>query len=63
MDSMTDKQKDNLTDNLYRAWNQYKWVFGEEPHGTVKQIRAMMEFMPIDPLNAVAEESYFDDRL
>jgi hypothetical protein len=33
---------------LAKAWAKYTAVFGEPPHGTVRQLAAMLEFMPRD---------------
>lgn len=35
-----------LAQDLGTAWAKYMDIFGEPPHGTSKQIRAMLEFLP-----------------
>jgi hypothetical protein len=35
-----------LAKALNRAWAKYSEVFGVAPHGTVKQLAAMLEFCP-----------------
>lgn len=34
--------KDEMASALHVAWGRYKWLFGEEPHGTLKQIKALV---------------------
>jgi hypothetical protein len=35
-----------LAESLSKAWVKYREFFGEEPHGTVKQLAAMIELCP-----------------
>lgn len=37
---------DELAQRLQTAWAKYRAAFGEPPHGTLQQLRAMLEFMP-----------------
>lgn len=37
-------EPDHLARRLHQAWGRYELVFGVPPHGTLKQIRAMLEF-------------------
>lgn len=39
-------EKDILSAKLHQAWSAYVKGFGEPPHGTMKQLRALLEFMP-----------------
>ena len=43
---MTDKEKDDLAEGLHEAWKRYFNCFVEHPHGTVMQLRALLEFLP-----------------
>lgn len=43
---MTDEEKDALAVDLHQAWKLYVKWFEEAPHGTERQLRAMLEFMP-----------------
>ncbi len=41
-----DKRPDfvlRLAAALSKAWSRYNWLFGEPPHGTEKQLAAMLE--------------------
>jgi hypothetical protein len=46
MDEMTEQDKDALAQGLHAAWGKYVELFGEDPHGTYRQLRAMLEFLP-----------------
>lgn len=37
-------------ESLSRAWSKYTSLFGEEPHGTEKQMAAMLEFVHEDAI-------------
>lgn len=37
-----------LADCLHRAWQSYVQDFGEPPHGTLLQMKALLEFIPDD---------------
>lgn len=37
---------DELAQRLQTAWAKYREAFGAPPHGTLQQLRAMLEFMP-----------------
>jgi hypothetical protein len=37
---------DKLAADLHCAWARYRAAFGEDPHGTERQLRALLEFMP-----------------
>jgi hypothetical protein len=37
---------DELAAGLEEAWMKYLRYFGHAPHGTLKQLRAMVEFLP-----------------
>ena len=47
---LTDAQKLDLANILQCAWKRYSEGFGEAPHGTQKQMRALVEFMRLDGL-------------
>lgn len=38
--------KDELPEQLVEAWGRYCAAFGAAPHGTLKQMRALLEFLP-----------------
>jgi hypothetical protein len=42
----TEASNDDLAQGLFTAWSKYVQLFGEQPHGTLKQLRAMLEFIP-----------------
>ena len=48
--SMTDSQKCDLATALHVAWKKYYELFGESPHGTLKQIGALVELATLDDL-------------
>jgi hypothetical protein len=37
---------DKLAADLHCAWARYRAAFGEDPHGTERQLRALLEFTP-----------------
>ena len=39
---------DELADKLHHGWKRYVELFGEPPHGTLRQIRAMLELCKLD---------------
>jgi hypothetical protein len=43
---MTDDGLIRLAEALNRAWSKYSEIFGTAPHGTVKQLAAMLELCP-----------------
>jgi hypothetical protein len=43
---MTEPELDQLALDLSTAWQSYSAAFGEPPHGTQKQLRAMLCFVP-----------------
>lgn len=43
---MTEAELDKFSHDLSSAWQRYAEVFGEAPHGTPKQLRAMLCFLP-----------------
>jgi hypothetical protein len=43
---LTKVDKDTLAKALVVAWSKYTHAFGQPPHGTYKQLRAMLEFCP-----------------
>lgn len=43
---------DKLANDLHAAWKKYRAAFGEDPHGTLRQLRAMLEFLPKPPSSA-----------
>jgi hypothetical protein len=45
-DAQMPQGNDELAGRLCQAWAKYVQFFTEPPHGTFKQIRAMLEFMP-----------------
>lgn len=40
---------DHLASSLVVAWSTYVTTFGEPPHGTKKQMRALLQLMPAAP--------------
>jgi len=38
--------KDELASSLHAAWKRYVGLLGEPPHGTLPQIKALIELMP-----------------
>jgi hypothetical protein len=38
--------KDGLASAMHTAWRRYTDLFGEPPHGTLPQIKALVELMP-----------------
>jgi hypothetical protein len=45
---VTVARKRHLADLLHVAWARYVDLLGEPPHGTLLQIRALVELMKID---------------
>ena len=43
--SWVESERLALRDNIVEAWHKYSVFFGEPPHGTHKQIAAMLELM------------------
>lgn len=43
---MTEPELDQLALDLSTAWQRYSAAFGEPPHGTQRQLRAMLSFLP-----------------
>jgi len=35
-----------IAESLSQAWAKYKWLYGVPPHGTKKQLAAMLELCP-----------------
>ncbi len=48
---MDKKQKDNLATALHLAWVKYTRFFGEPPHGTLKQLKGLVELVAADTEN------------
>jgi hypothetical protein len=48
----TPQDLDQLAADLQVAWRKYEHFFGEPPHGTLKQIRGLLEFLPKDAASA-----------
>ena len=48
MDTITIHSKEELISKLFRAWITYRWLFQEPPHGTIKQLSALVELMGIN---------------
>jgi hypothetical protein len=44
--------------SLKAAWDKYVGLFGVVPHGTEKQLAAMLELVPEDESNAGSWEEY-----
>lgn len=42
----SDEQKNDIASRLVVAWSKYVQLFGESPHGTEKQLRALTRLMP-----------------
>jgi hypothetical protein len=53
---MSDKQKDFLAQALHEAWKKYRNVFEEDPHGTYRQLRALVEFVEFVHIELDAKE-------
>ena len=47
-ESSSEKFKAVSAESLSEAWDKYRRLFGEEPHGTVQQMKALMEFIHDD---------------
>lgn len=45
---MSDEVKLVTAQSLKNAWRKYREAFGEEPHGTLMQLKAMLEFVHDD---------------
>ena len=43
---MMDTAKDELASDIRHAWRRYTDLFGEPPHGTLPQIKALVALMP-----------------
>lgn len=43
---------DQWADYLYSAWHKYLELFGEPPHGTLRQMSALIAFVPIKAVTA-----------
>jgi hypothetical protein len=43
---MTDDGILRMAEHLAEAWTKYTWLFGVPPHGTKKQLAAMLELCP-----------------
>ena len=61
-DTSKDEGAKRLAEVLNRGWRRYAELFGEEPHGTVRQITAMLSLCPeisayIDPYEKKREEA------
>jgi hypothetical protein len=48
MIQLTDEELSELADLIHIAWGKYRYTFGQDPHGTKKQIAAMLCFLPKD---------------
>lgn len=49
---MTERLKSELVTTLYDAWQKYAEVFGEPPHGTLKQLNALVELLALEAIVA-----------
>lgn len=47
---LTETQKKDLANIIHVAWKRYAYLFGEPPHGTLKQMQAMVELMRMEDL-------------
>ena len=47
---MSDEEKRKLAEAIHSAWTKYTGFFLEHPHGTLLQIRALVELMKLDEL-------------
>ena len=55
---VTDALKFDLSCKLEIAWRRYVDLFGEPPHGTMKQMQALVELLNINELaNGVANHA------
>lgn len=52
----TDAEKDKLASRLYVAWVNYVRLFGEPPHGTEKQLRALSRLIPTLATERVSDQ-------
>lgn len=43
---MTKKEEGQLAEALHSAWKRYSALFGESPHGTLPQMRALVHLLP-----------------
>lgn len=49
-DTLSDEQKSVLAEALQEGWRRYYRLFGEPPHGTLPQIKALVELVHIEDL-------------
>ncbi len=47
---LTDAQKHDLACVIQSAWKRYTENFGEDPHGTLPQLKALVELMSLADL-------------
>ncbi len=47
---MSDQQKHDLATALHVAWGKYVGLLGEPPHGTLPQLKALIELAPLQML-------------
>jgi hypothetical protein len=45
---MEESHDERLAEKLHAAWQKYLWLFGEPPHGTLKQLKAVVALIPKD---------------
>lgn len=50
LEGLTDSQKSDLSVAIHLAWVKYRIFFGESPHGTLPQIKALVELMRLEVL-------------
>ncbi len=53
---VTDTQKAQLAIALHEAWKSYTKLLGEPPHGTLKQLSALVEFVHIEGMVSSIEK-------
>ena len=51
---MESELRAKLAESLYKAWHRHLDLFGEEPHGTMKQWTALLELVPDESLAELA---------
>lgn len=53
--------KDRLAEALQTAWQSYVGLFGEQPHGTLPQMKALVAFIPESFIGEAAKPGFTID--
>lgn len=51
---MKEHQKEQFAVCIQEGWRRYRELLGEDPHGTLRQIRALVDLMPLHQLQDVS---------